>query len=81
MAGSRSERINKVVRACLRECYGAAAPLVRIAEFIARLRVESDLPEEEIRAIEIAVLRLIGGLVLDGPDQGPDLRTTNLSET
>lgn len=79
MADPDVERINNAVNACLKHCYEAPSPLPRLAEFLQGLRTETDWLDEEIRAIEIAVLRMLKDiLVEEGGDDDGALGSTSL---
>lgn len=53
--------IREAVRDCLERCYTRGSPLGVLAEYIRQLR-EQQWPEEDIRAVEVAVRRLLVGL-------------------
>lgn len=80
MAESSSDRINEAVRACLGECYGSTAPINQLADFLARLRSEAAFLDEEIRAIEIAALHVISGLIQDESDEDPGRDAASLDD-
>ena len=71
--------IRLVFHAGLQHCYEAPSPLPRLAEFLQGLRAETDWLDEEIRAIEVAVLRMLKDILIEkgGDDEGA-LKSTRL---
>lgn len=55
-------RINDAIQQCLNYCRGAEAPLARLARFCDELR-ESGWNESDVRAVELAVVRLLSGMI------------------
>jgi len=60
---AKSEREQQLaVRQCLARCYESSAPLSTLASFAEQLKDEGWQPEE-IREVELAVLRLLAGVM------------------
>jgi len=60
---ARSEREQQLaVRQCLAHCYEADAPLSSLASFAHELK-EQGWQSEEVREVELAVLRLLAGVM------------------
>ena len=59
------ERFNEAVQACLKHCYEAPSPVPPLAEFLEGLRAESDWLEEEVRAVEVTVLRMLNSILTE----------------
>jgi len=54
--------IRKAVGDCLTRCYVGGTPLGIIAEYVGELRQEG-WPEEDIRAVETTVRRVLAGVL------------------
>ena len=55
------EKINNAVQDCLNRCRGSETPLATLARFCDDLR-QSGWNETEIRAVETAVVRMLGAI-------------------
>jgi hypothetical protein len=56
-------KINEAVRKCLEFCYGSSDVLARVASFVAELKAAGGWNKDEIRAVEIAVHKVLQGIV------------------
>jgi hypothetical protein len=62
-----TQRINSAIQDCLERCRTTETPLATLARFCDELRKQT-WNDQEIRAVETAVVRLLGGIVdPDGP--------------
>jgi hypothetical protein len=59
------------VRECLARCYAGSTPLGVIAEYIAHLR-EQGWSQDDIRAVEMSVRKVLAGLVMNDDDGSSD---------
>ena len=53
------EKINRAIRACVRECFGTNAVLAKIAGYLDKLRKSEDWNDSELRHVESAVRRML----------------------
>ena len=68
---AKSEREQQLaVRQCLARCYESSAPLSSLASFAQELR-HADWEPEDIREVELAVLRLLAGVMGREREQSP----------
>ncbi len=60
-----TEKINRAIRACIRECFGTNAILVQIARYLDKLRETEGWKESEVRLVESGVRQMLKGMLGD----------------
>lgn len=66
-------RINYAVRTCLRHCYQMECPFAGMAEFCRELRALPGWDEDDVRAVETTVLRMLESIVSPFRGRSDDL--------
>ena len=56
-------QVNQAIQACLERCYQTAEFLPKIAAFVDELQRSPAWTEREVRAVELAVLKVVRNLV------------------
>ena len=60
-----TEKVNRAIRACIRECFGTNAILARIAIYLDKLRQTAGWKESEVRLVESGVRQMLKGMLGD----------------
>ena len=55
------DRLNYALQTCVHQCIGDRAPIARLVEFALDLR-EQKWCEPEVKAVEVAALRMLGSI-------------------